>query len=158
MSSYDVFDENDEPIGRTASYDEVHSEGLWHRGVHVILFTPENEILMQKRSINLKFHPGEIEISVGGGVDAGETPEKAILREIKEEIGLSLYPSELKFIGKQKYNHRTKTQINRVHMYSYSARIDKKMVYAIKNSEEVESLFFIKKSKLKRALLAHRIK
>jgi 8-oxo-dGTP pyrophosphatase MutT (NUDIX family) len=158
MSSYDVVDQDDNPTGRIASYDEVNAEGLWHRGVHVIIYTPEGEILMQKRSINLAFHPGEIEISVGGGVDAGETPEEAVLREAREEMGLNLKQEDLRFLGKQIYNYHLKNQIKRVHNYSYAICIDKTKLQISRNASEVDAVFFIKKSQLKRALTLHRIK
>jgi 8-oxo-dGTP pyrophosphatase MutT (NUDIX family) len=35
----------------------------------------------------------------GGGVDAGESPEDAALREIKEELGLELSREDLKLVG-----------------------------------------------------------
>ena len=158
MSHYDIYNEHDEPCGKTASYDEVHSKGLWHRGVHVILYTPDKKIVMQKRSINLKYHPGEIEISAGGGVDAGEAPEDAIIREIKEEIGIDVYKNELRFLGKTKYNHHTKNQVNRSHIYSYSVCLEKSRLEFSKQNQEVESIFLISKAELKRSLVVHRIK
>lgn len=159
MSRYDVFDQNNQPTGKIASYDEVYKKGLWHRGVHVIIYTPEKQIVMQKRSISLKCHPGEIEISVGGGVDAGEKPEDAILREIKEEIGITVEKDELRFIGITKYNHRSKNQISRSHIYNFSLCIDKDQLGAmLRDKSEVDELFFISKPRLQRALTIHRIK
>ncbi len=34
----------------------------------------------------------------GGGVEEGETNEQAVIREIKEEVGLDVSPYEIKFI------------------------------------------------------------
>ena len=158
MSSFDIFDQHDAPTGKTASYEEVNTQGLWHRGVHVIIYTPEKQIVMQKRSINMNYHPSEIEISVGGGVDAGERPIEAIVREIKEETGICVGQDELKYIGKTKYNHHTKNQLSRTHIYSYSVCVDKSRLKFLRQEEEVESIFLISKAKLQRALAVHRIK
>ena len=158
LTYFDRIDEHDNLIGGTASYDRVHSEGLWHRGVHAIIYTPDKQIVMQKRSLSLKYHPGEIEVSVGGGIDAGETPAQAMLREIKEELGLELAKSDLKFIGKTKSNHHTKTQINRVFIYSYSVCLPAKNLRFHINEMESSTVFFVSEKKLRRALKLHRIK
>ena len=47
----------------------------------------DNEILLTKRSDKLKHFPGFWCIP-GGKIDAGETAEEAVIREIKEEIGV----------------------------------------------------------------------
>jgi 8-oxo-dGTP pyrophosphatase MutT (NUDIX family) len=158
QSFFDVVDEDDRPLEKSASFDEVHQKGLWHRGVHVIIYTLEGEIVMQKRAISLSYHPGLIEISAGGGVDAGETPEQAIVREIREELGLHVSQKELRFIGKTKYNHRTKLLLSRVFIYSYTVCLPKERIRLTVDPEETSMAFLITERKLRRALRRHRIK
>ncbi|MEO8105149.1 MAG: NUDIX domain-containing protein [Candidatus Saccharibacteria bacterium] len=157
-SYFDVFDEHENSMDLTASYDDVHRQGLWHRGVHVLIYTPDREIVMQKRSASLAYHPNEVEISVGGGVDAGESPQHAALREVHEELGVTIPPEALKYIGKTKYNHRTRSQINRTFIYSYAVCLPKSELQLIINTEETSLGFFISEKKLRRALHLHRIK
>lgn len=157
-SYYDVVDENDMPTGKIASYDEVHASAIWYRAVHVIVYTPDKEIVMQKRAASLKYHPDEIEVSVGGGVDAGETPAQAVLREIREELGINLSEKDLRFIDKTKFNHRTKTQYHCNYLYSYAACIPRSKLNISSNPEETSSVFLISERKLRRALIKHRIK
>jgi len=55
--------------------------------VACLIFTPENKILLLERGQKARDSQGKLE-GVGGGVDEGEENlVKAILREIKEEIG-----------------------------------------------------------------------
>jgi 8-oxo-dGTP pyrophosphatase MutT (NUDIX family) len=158
QSFFDQVDDTDTLVNNVASYDEVHSQGLWHRGVHVIIYTPDKHIVMQKRAPSLKYHPNEIEVSVGGGVDAGESPEQAAVREIYEELGITIPESSLRFIGKTKFNHHTKTQHNRVFIYSYAICLERDALKLQINEEESTLAFFISAKRLRRALRMHRIK
>lgn len=158
QSFFDVVDENDKPMGKVASYDEVNKKGLWHRGAHVIIYSPDKEILMQKRSPSLDYHPDEIEISVGGGVDAGESPEQTIVREVHEELGIDIDATKLRYIGKTKFNHRNKKQLNRSFIYSYAICIPKKDLKLNIDTTETSETFFISEKDLRKALRKHRIK
>ncbi len=56
------------------------------------------EILFQKRSPFVDGNPNKWDFSAGGHVESGENAIQGILRETKEEIGLSLEKNELEFI------------------------------------------------------------
>ena len=51
-------------------------------------------ILLTRRSAKLKKHAGQWALP-GGRIDEGETPEQAALRELEEEVGLTLPPSRV---------------------------------------------------------------
>ena len=62
----------------------------------VVFYTEDKRILLQDRRNMSKF--GEEWGFFGGGIEEGETPEEALVREIKEELTYDL--KDFKFIGK----------------------------------------------------------
>jgi isopentenyldiphosphate isomerase len=84
----------------TATRGEVHSMGLPHRSVHVVVHDGAGRILVQKRSLGKDTSPGLWDISVGGHLDVGETCLEAALRECAEEIGLVVRPADLEDLGR----------------------------------------------------------
>ncbi len=61
---------------------------LLHRVVHVLVFDPEERLILQKRSMDKDVAPGKWDTSVGGHVNAGESLAEALHREMKEELGI----------------------------------------------------------------------
>ena len=58
----------------------------------LLSYSPENEkgeLLIQKRSEKKFRSPGKW-AKTGGQVDSGESPKEAIIREIKEELGVEI--------------------------------------------------------------------
>jgi 8-oxo-dGTP diphosphatase len=52
------------------------------------ILVKNKKILLGKRSYNLEFYPGTWDI-IGGHLKESETPEQALSRELKEEIGVT---------------------------------------------------------------------
>lgn len=68
---------------------EIHGNpSLMHRVVHVLVFNGQGELFLQKRSTDKDVAPGKWDTSVGGHVNSGETPDEALRREMKEELGI----------------------------------------------------------------------
>ena len=51
-------------------------------------------LLLTRRALHLRNHAGQWALP-GGRIEPGETPEQAALREVEEEIGLRLDPSQI---------------------------------------------------------------
>jgi len=66
----------------------VHQRGLWHRGVHVFLFTEDGKLLVQQRSADRKQYASLWDGSVSEHVQAGEDYLAAAQRGLWEELGL----------------------------------------------------------------------
>ena len=86
---FDVVNERDEVIDRRPR-SEVHARGLLHRATHVLVFNARGEVFLQKRSMQKDRQPGVWDSSCSGHLDSGEDYDSCAVRELREEIGLSL--------------------------------------------------------------------
>ena len=94
----DILTKDGKPAGEVRMKSEAHRLGLFHASVHIWLYTKKGELLLQKRAADKDSYPNLWDISVAGHIGAGETPEDAALREIKEEIGLTIDSEDLQFL------------------------------------------------------------
>jgi isopentenyldiphosphate isomerase len=86
---FDIVNERDEVIGQRPR-SEIHRLGLKHRAVHVLVFNSRGELFLQKRSMNKDCFPGAWDSSASGHLDSGESYDACAVRELGEEIGLTL--------------------------------------------------------------------
>ncbi|MDC9722211.1 MAG: NUDIX domain-containing protein [Urechidicola sp.] len=109
---------DDITVKKTCLKSEAHKHGHLHASVHVWFYTKSGEILFQKRSTNKIAFPNLWDVSVAGHISSGETAIKSALREVKEEIGLSVTINELKKIGSFKEFHQHKIDFidNEIHL------------------------------------------
>ena len=54
-----------------------------------------NEVLM----IYDEYPHGAVWNGISGSIDNGETAQKAVVREVKEEVGIDVQESDLKYLG-----------------------------------------------------------
>ena len=98
MEYFDVLNNNGEFTGEIASREECHHNGLWHRAVYGFVFNSNGDVLLQKRSNLKKMWPDLWDVTAGGHVLAGEFGSQALIREIKEELGIDVYENEIKYL------------------------------------------------------------
>lgn len=94
---YDELNEHGLKTGKVLSRDEIHKNMLWHGAIKVVLINNNNEILIQQRSFNKKYLAGLWDFTVTGHARTGENAYQTCIREVKEETGISLNESDLKF-------------------------------------------------------------
>jgi len=95
----DIVDQLGNPTGESALKSSIHQKGYYHNTAHIWFYTNKGEILLQQRAASKVICPLLWDVSVAGHIDAGETVEQGAVREIEEEIGLSITESELNKIG-----------------------------------------------------------
>lgn len=96
---FDVLNEKGKYTGRVESREMCHKDGLWHKAVAVFVINSKGQVLLQKRSPNKKLWPNTWDITAGGHVLTGEFGFEAIIREIKEELGIDIDKENITFIG-----------------------------------------------------------
>lgn len=105
--------------GRTigsARRSQVHRDpSLMHPVVHCLVTDPWDRVLLQLRAKHKDIQPGRWDTSVGGHVEYGETVATAVVREIGEELGVAVQPSELRFL--YRYVMRSDVETELVHSF-----------------------------------------
>jgi isopentenyl-diphosphate Delta-isomerase len=104
MPLVDVVDRDNQPLGYSVEVNEATRRGLWFRAVHIVVYTPDGHVLVERRSHRILFYPDHLDISLGGIVDSGETPAATALRELHEELGLSATAKRLELLSINRYN------------------------------------------------------
>jgi len=131
-------DENDEQIG-VGTREEAWSKGLYVRIVRAIIKDENGRILSQHRSPAKKSYANCWTDSASGHVDEDETYDIAMVREMKEEIGLE---TPLTFIGKfptqDKIGDNTICEFNAI----YEGKIDSSTNFKLQESEVSEIKWF----------------
>lgn len=99
MEYIDIFDENNNPIGKIKEKQQAHEDGNFHRTAHVWIINDKNELLLQKRSARKKSHPNCWHISGARHIRAGESVTEGAIRELKEELGVETTEKDLNYIA-----------------------------------------------------------
>lgn len=84
-----VVDEGGKVLGKATRGFLHGGSKILHPVVHLHVFNSKGEMYLQKRPEWKDIQPGKWDTAVGGHVDYGETVEEALLREAREELGLT---------------------------------------------------------------------
>lgn len=101
MEMLTELDENLRPL-RVVPREIAHRDGLLHAVVHCWVVSRnggEVRVWFQQRAHTKKDFPDYYDIAVGGHIGAGEDRDAAALREMREEIGLDVRRSQLRYLG-----------------------------------------------------------
>ena len=103
LELFDILNEDGSKTGAIKERKVAHREGALHGTVHIWIVR-ENEksgydVLLQKRSDHKDSHPGCYDISSAGHISAGDEIMESALRELWEELGLSVQPEHLESFG-----------------------------------------------------------
>lgn len=87
---WDIYDMHRKRTGRLHQRGKKLGDGEYHLTVHACIFNTEGKMLIQKRQPFKHGWSGLWDITVGGSALAGEDSQTAMMRELQEEIGLSV--------------------------------------------------------------------
>lgn len=118
---FPIVDENGTVIG-SATRGECHSGSkLLHPVVHLHVFNSKGEIYLQRRPEWKDIQPGKWDTAVGGHVDYGETPEEALRREVREELGITDFIPQ--FVDKYVFDSKRERELVYVNRTIYDGVI-----------------------------------
>ncbi len=95
----DIVTQTGAPTGKTALKSVVHNKGHYHNTAHIWFYTVTGKILLAQRAASKALYPLLWDVSVAGHVYAGESVAQGGIREVHEEIGLSITEKDLQKIG-----------------------------------------------------------
>lgn len=137
----DIVNSNGSYTGESAPKSKIHSKGYFHNTVHIWFYTLEGTILLQQRAASKVICPLLWDVSVAGHIDAGETLKSGAIREIKEEIGLSISENDLNKIGVfECFQSYPNGIIDNEFHHTFIAELKTNIDQLIPQKEEVEAL------------------
>ena len=118
---FPIVDEEGNVIG-SATRGECHNGSrLLHPVVHLHVFNSAGDIYLQKRPEWKDIQPGKWDTAVGGHMDFGETPEDALQREVREELGITDFTSV--FVDKYVFDSQRERELVYVNRTTYDGPI-----------------------------------
>lgn len=114
---FPLVDEEGRVVG-SAQRTEVHGNPtLIHPVVHCLVEDDQGRLLLQHRSLKKDVQPGRWDTSVGGHVAFGESIDAAVVREIDEELGVTVRRDAL--LSLYRYVMRSEIETELVHTFAW---------------------------------------
>lgn len=110
-----LVNESGQTIGSVRRSDAHGDPSKMHPVVHCLVVNTSGELLLQLRGRHKDVQPGRWDTSVGGHVGVGESTDSAVLREIHEELGLTVHGEQL--VRLYEYVMRSPIETERVTTY-----------------------------------------
>ncbi len=118
---FPIVDEDGRVTG-SATRGECHNGSmLLHPVVHLHVFNAKGEIYLQRRPLWKDIQPGKWDTAVGGHIDYGETPDEALQREVREELGITDFRAV--FVGRYIFESSRERELVYVHRTLYDGEI-----------------------------------
>ncbi len=132
----DIVDEQDNIIGQKRR-SSVYREGLSNfRVVNAFVVNSKGQLWIPRRTYHKRIFPGNLDLSMGGHVESGETYEAAFARELKEELDWDLDQTEYSRLGYlTPLNHQVSA-----FMKVYEIKSEKSPIY---NSDDFLEYFWL---------------
>lgn len=155
MEYFDILDENGNKTGKTKLREEVHRDGDWHRVAHIwVINRNGGSILLQRRCPTKDSNPNMLDVSCGGHLSAGDDSLTGAVRELKEELGIDVDPSDLEYVTTIKKSSRyTETFINNQFNDIYFLVTDKNIDEMKFQKSEISEIFYVPYKKFKEMVL-----
>jgi isopentenyl-diphosphate Delta-isomerase len=148
----DICDSKNNLTNVSKMKSEAHEKGLYHRSAHIWIYNSKGELLIQLRAKDKMIFPDMWDVSVAGHIGASEDPIISALREIKEEIGLSIEEKDLGFFKIIKEEIKCNNLMENEFHYVYFLKFDGDINQLKLQEEELQSIKFVGLDELEQEL------
>ncbi|SER69340.1 Isopentenyldiphosphate isomerase [Lentzea xinjiangensis] len=112
-----LYDEDANVIGEVTR-ERMRAENLWHGCATIVVRSLDGgRVYVHRRTDTKDVFPGLYDCTAGGVIDAGEHPDEAAARELREELGVVVPLTKL-------FTSRYVDEHTRYHVWVYEARTD----------------------------------
>ncbi|MFQ6392684.1 NUDIX domain-containing protein [Nocardia sp. KC 131] len=120
-----VYDRAGREVG-VADRATVYRDGLWHASAGVLVRSADGaRIYVHRRTDTKMVFAGMHDCLAGGVVEPGETPAQTALRELAEELGITLPEgAALPLLVSDSWDGEWAGRPMRCHLYAYELRYD----------------------------------
>lgn len=140
---FPIINEDDKVVGKMTRKVAHKSPHLIHRAIAVLVLDRKGNLLIHKRSMTKDMCPGYWQYSVGGHVGYEEEYIHAVIKEVKEELGIKISKDSLEFLGKTLTVTSQEQEMIQVYEYIVSDKMEFKP-----SKEEIAEIKFVNKKTL----------
>ncbi len=114
-------DEEGRVLGSILRSEAHDGTKVLHPVVHLHLFNNKGELYLQKRPDWKDIQPGKWDTATGGHIDYGESVEEALVREVREELGVTDF--EPRFLSRYIFDGKRERELVYVFTTVYDGEI-----------------------------------
>lgn len=143
---WDLYNANKEKLGKVVKRGDYLKDDEYHIVVNAWIKNSEGKYLISQRTAN-KTHPLMWE-TTGGSILKGESSISGVIREVKEELNVDLFPSQGQLIGSTTRYYKGCPDILDVYLFEvgdseFDIQIQKEEVndYKWASSQEIKKMY-----------------
>ncbi len=118
---FPIVDEDGNILGAVSRGQAHDGSKILHPVVHLHVFNSRGELYLQHRPAWKDIQPDKWDTAVGGHVDLGENIHQALIREVREELGITDFTPES--LGHYVFESKREKELVYVHRCTYDGDI-----------------------------------